>query len=59
MAINGEARREILPLGQALFQQASLPIPPPTFVERLGWPGGGVVSRRVPGKRPSAGPPAH
>jgi hypothetical protein len=50
MAIKGEARREILPLGQALFQQTTPPALTPAGVERPGWPRGEEMSRGVRGK---------
>ena len=54
LAINGEARREILPLGQPLFEQATLPAPTP-LVRRSSWRGrGGSAARRCQGARGKA-----
>ena len=54
-AINGEARREILPLGQPLFEQATPPAPTPLVVARQGWQCREEMSRCA---RQSEGPPA-
>jgi hypothetical protein len=37
MVVNGEARRQILPLGRPLLQPAAPPAPMPAVVERPGW----------------------